>query len=926
MDAKIVKSLIDKNINSVGYNPKIVINENNKGVKQSLIENLRVADRFDIAVSYVVWSGFSLLKEEIKKFDHRSRFILTSEGLVTDPNSLEALLEMDIQVKVYDPYSNGRGFHLKSYLFEKEDMRTLMIGSNNISVRALGDVHEMAVEVDASENGYIIDKYNNTFDQIWNSGNSVDLTREFIDSYKEIFYMKRDLEDTYQQYQLTDNKIRPNFMQKMALVELEESRNTHDKGLVIAATGTGKTYLSAFDVENMKAKKLLFLVHNRLILSDAISTYERVFRDKKIIELKSSNISELATSDFVFTTDKTAYSYLVNKLKPDYFDYIVYDEAHKIGDGTLYSSIIEYFKPVYTLGITATPERTDNPRYLFETFEYNVPYEIRLLDAMSSELVCPFNYYGYDLPDSILQSNEEFDLEELAIYLRGIIKNIGHYGKKLKGLVFASSIKEANDLKYYLNLHGIRTEAAVSGGASEDEVERHLKSLQSNEEGTLEIIVTVNKFNEGVDIPDLNTIIMLRNTTSSIIYLQQLGRGLRRTNDPDKFVTVIDIIGNSKNNFTIAEVLTGNETRDKRELFKHVNSQFNEVSPFINVQLEEEVVEKIIRSITNDFKVETQLKRKFTDELERYREIPSLTELYLNPVFKELELLQLLFKNFHTPFSKQYKDKYKIEEDDLFVRNFFTFITQFVFRAYSPETLSKYIKLLKGEYIKDDELYAVLFPKESKNGKTTAINSNYHKVTNGFPDVFKYTDNGIIITKGVIERLKKSNAYELFLEHIELFETRNNQTSYKMEIFDLVDKGEFLYNSGATDCYMNVVGERIDHLNKVVYCTIKITEGESHYDNYIVSTDQIVYYTQSSRTKEQAESKITQFINEKYSFKICAIFPHLGYSNTSYFNLGDVSIVDVSDSIQTDNGKWNNMITFKLNKDIPKELLLYKTN
>lgn len=923
MDNKVTKSLIDKTIHSVEYNPRIVVNEGSKNIKNTLIYNLKNSDRFDIAVSYVVWSGFSLLKEQLKKYDSKSRFLVTTEGLVTDPNSLKGLLELDIKVKVYNPFSNSRGFHLKSYLFEKDDNVSLLVGSNNISIRALGSVHEMAMEVEASNNGYIVEKYQKTFNDLWEDNASFYLTQEFIDSYTELYNYKVDMDDVYFKYQLDENKILPNYMQEMALLELEVARSESNRGLVIAATGTGKTYLSAFDVEKSQAKKVLFLVHNRLILKDAINTYKKVFKDKTIIELNTNNLDEIDSSDFIFTTDKTAYSHLIGKYVPTYFDYIIFDEAHKIGSDTLYNKIISYFEPSFTLGITATPERTDNPRHLFETFNYNVPYEIRLLDAMNSELVCPFTYYGFDLEDKLLGEGEKFNYRELALYLKGVINDKGHYGAKLKALVFTSSISEANELSAELNKIGYISKAAVSGGANDEEIGDYINSLKSNEENTIELITTVNKFNEGIDIPDVNMIIMLRNTTSSIIYLQQLGRGLRRTADPEKFVTIIDIIGNSKNNYTIAEVLTGNKTKDKRVLLKHVNSGFNEISPFINVNIEEQSIKNIIRSITNDFKVETELKRKFKNEIDRYYQIPTLFEMFKNENFNEFELLQLLSKNFFTPFSNFYKEKYDIDETNSFLRTFFTLITQFVFRVYDNNTLLDYVDLLKGNGTKNHLLKRILLPKLFEGGITTAINSNYFKESYNNPSPFQIVNDTLILGNDIIPKLNELNAFNLFLEHIELFEYLSTLPTFTMKPFDLVDKAEFLFLNGANDCYMNVVGERINRETKKIYCTIKISSGKTPYDNKIVDDNKILYHTQSDKTFEKAEEKKNMLINEDYEFVVCAVFPHLGYSNTSYFNLGKVKGFVASEVIEN-NSKFNTTFTLELENKIPEELLIYK--
>ena len=926
MKNKVIKSLFDKTVDEFYYNPQIVVNERSKNIKSRIIENLKKANKIDIAISYVVWSGLSLIYQELKRFDKSSRILVTTEGFVTDPTSLRRLKDLNLSVKVYNPFDKEtKGFHLKSYCFSKENDKTILIGSNNISARAFGMSHEMMVEVDSKNEGYIVSEYSRVFEELWNNPQSVELTDEFIKGYEKLFNEKQRLDNKFYEYKLTNEKIKPNYMQEKALKYLKEYREQgYDKGLVIAATGTGKTYLSAFDVKETNADKVLFLVHNRLILTNAIDTYKKVFPSKNSLELKSNNIKQVDKSEMIFTTDKTAHTHLYKKVGKDYFDYIIYDEAHRIGEDTLYNDLINYFEPKFTLGITATPERTQNPDYLFEVFDYSVPYEIRLLDALDHELICPFTYYGLSIKDNLLDTNERFDYFNLALFIKEQIKEKRHYGQKLKALLFAKDIQEAKAINEKLNFIGFNSVVAVSGSSTQEDIEAYIESLKSNQLNTVEIICTVNKFNEGIDIPDINMIIMLRNTKSSIIYLQQLGRGLRRTSDPNKFVTVLDLIGNSNNNYSIAQVLTGNETADKRSLYSHVATNFEQVSPFINVYIEEKAKENILKSISNNFTVKTILSRKFKEELSRYKEIPRLIDLYKNPYLHELDLLQLLYKSFYEAFENYYHEKYQLPKDNYFLRHFFRLLIQFVFRGYNSEQLESYATLLKGNEIKDDFLMRVLLPQKFNDGIPSAVNSNYNRRDLNLIEPFLLTSQGIKINEKLITKLKDLNAYDLYLEHIELIEELAKKESYKMKTYELVEKAEFLFNVGSNDYYMTGIGEKIDHDKKVVYCTIKITKDESHYDNYIIDEQTFVYHTQNTNTKKQAKEKVEKLINENYTFKICAQFPHLGYSNTSYFNLGNIKPVKVSDVKENKPGRYNNEITFKLEEKLPEEFLLYK--
>lgn len=919
----IQKSLINKKIDCIEHNPKIITNGDSKGIQEKIKEILRKSSRVDIAVSYAVWSGLSLIFDDLKKFNIRSRIIVTTEGEVTDIRSLEALKSLKISSKVYDPKYGDMGFHLKSYLGENLKENTILVGSSNISLRAFG----LGIEVKAQETGQIVSEYRDNFESIWNSKSSKDITDEFIFQYRDRFEKKRKLLKKIANFKMNE-EIVPNYMQKKALEKLEECREDFDRGLVIAATGTGKTYLSAFDVKNKKVKKLLFLVHNRLILTDAIEAFKKVFKDKKILELTSRNtLQEILNADFIFSTDKTAKNrfYRNIEFQNDFFDYIIYDEAHKIGEETIYKDLVQWFKPKFSLGITATPERSDNPKYLFEIFKYNIPYEIRLLDAMEHELICPFTYYGYNLDEKLLKKGERFDSEKLAKYLKGIIDKKGHYGTKLKGIVFCRDVQEAEELSHEFKKINIKSFCASGGNVNRDSIEDAISSMKGGDINSIELICVVDRFNEGVDIPGVNTIIMLRNTSSSIIYLQQLGRGLRRTEDPHKYITVFDIIGNSKNNFSIAEVLTGNTTVDKRKLFTHANTNFKKVSPFINVEIEKEAMEKIISSISKEFKVEARLKQKMRDELYRYKEIPTLLELYKNPNFKELELLQLLCKNFYDVFTQKYIEKYEINGESIFLSKFFNFITQFIFRAYDEKTLYDYSNLLKGKKIENEFLIKILSHKDDfKDNILSAIKSDYYRSNYSLPKVFLYEDEKLFLNEDIIIKLKDEKAYNLYLEHIDLIEYLSKNHKYKMKTFDLVDKGEFLLNSGSKDCYMNAVGEVIDEKNKKVYCPITISKEETFHNNYIYDLNKIVYLTKTSNSERQAKEKLEKLIENNYEFCIGVKFPHLQYSSTSFFNMGRVKIIGVPKINKTEKGKFNYKINFQLEKNIPKELLQYQ--
>ena len=942
MNLAIRKSLFNKEVDSININPEILVNGDNKHIKNSIIDLIDESDRIDISVSYIVWSGLSLIYDSLMKKDVNSRVLVTTDGLVTSPQALRRLLKLDLTVKVYSHYNNTNGFHMKTYQFYKEESRTLMIGSSNISNRAFGETHEMMIRVDSNENGELVDQYNQVFYDVWNDKKSVLLTEEFIRKYELDYYLKKRLDKKRHDDYLKSSDIKPNYMQEMALEQLNNCRESFNKGIVIAATGTGKTYLSAFDVKQFRARKVLFLVHNRTILRSAIKTFKNVFKDKRILELSSKNINIIDKYDFIFTTNKTAVGHLIDKVSVRYFDYIIYDEAHKIGFDTQYDRIMDYFNPEFSLGMTATPERTDDADYLFERFEYSVPYEIRLIDALNHSLICPFSYYGVDVDvDGYIEKGNE-DLSELAEFVMMQILKFGHSGSKLKGIVFCSKIKEAKLMSQEFNKLGVPSTAIVSGknGINEDEIQLVIEEFQSDDKSNDNLLCVVDKFNEGVDIPEINTIVMLRNTSSSIIFLQQLGRGLRLTSDNDKFVTVIDLIGNSNNNYTIAEALTGRQTVDQEKLISHAIDEFESISPYINVSIEEVALNKIIKSISHTFKAKRLILKKFKDELTRYRLIPDLVDLYRNPVFNEMELLQLLNKEYYSAFEEYYIRKYDVEPKSKFIRDLLSIIMQFTFRYYTREQLVEYVRILDGYEVRNESLAKMICPYDLEDGSISTFYYEYRKHSKHLPP-FIYRNGTISFNTAVLDELVNLRAHDLFREHVELIRELISKKDYLMKPFSLVTKVEFLSNLGFNNLSL-MTGQAIQ--GKKVFCPIVIKKDIHVFENKLLDQNHILYQTQGRPTKEKAMQTLSKL--KDYDFEFAVKLPHLKYESTSYFYLGKVKMLKLGDeysSINNDgtltkytngecvrytdsNGKikYNNTLIFELKNDIPVHLLLYK--
>lgn len=360
--------------------------------------------------------------------------------------------------------------------------------------------------------------------------------------------------------------------------------------------GTGKTYLSAFDIRSVNPNRILFIVHREQILKKAKLDYQRILggldQDYGIL---SGNTKEVDARYLFATVQTMSKINTLNQFSKDMFDYIVIDESHRAGAMT-YQRIIDYFKPEFLLGMTATPERTDGYD-LFKLFDYNIAYEIRLQEALEEDMLAPFHYFGVtDLEiDGELQDREKFSLLTSTERIKHILDKIDYYshsGDQTCGLIFCSSKKEAYTLSEKLNDHDLRT-VALTG---DDDQEERTNQVTRLEAGELDYILTVDIFNEGIDIPKVNQVVMLRQTESSIIFVQQLGRGLRK-HDDKSFLTVIDFIGNYENNYLIPIALYGDLSYNKDRLRKHLVTKSQSIPGTSTINFEQIAEDKIFQAI-----------------------------------------------------------------------------------------------------------------------------------------------------------------------------------------------------------------------------------------------------------------------------------------------------------------------------------------
>jgi superfamily II DNA or RNA helicase len=571
---------LNKSVNAPKkFHPELVLNSESSSMLRALRTEIRNATSFTFSVAFVSPRAIALLKQELLDFQGVGR-IITSDYLgFNSPEAFAELLNLkrlglDIRI------SQKNAFHPKGYVFQQPEGVTAILGSSNLTAGALASNHEWNIKVSALRESDLASQFTNLLDEELFS--SAPLTQGWIDEYAH----------NYQAPQRTQNHktgitkpagleqtevITPNEMQLAALQAISTVREANkDRALIISATGTGKTILSALDVRAVNPKRMLFIAHREQILDRAIQEFQRVLQAPSSEFGKVSGSSRQENRKYVFATVQTlSQRHVLETIDPETFDYILVDEVHRAGAAS-FGRVLDHFRPKFLLGMTATPERSDGEN-IFEIFDYNVPFEIRLNTALELGMLSPFHYYG--VADFTFEDGSSTsDVTPLTRLVAGdrvqhiisAIETYGQAGIKPRGLIFCSRKDEARELSRELNnsrLHGelLRT-LALTG---EDSIESREEAVERLERGELDYLLTVDIFNEGVDIPSLNQVIMLRQTQSSIVFVQQLGRGLRKV-DGKEYLVVIDFIGNYANNFLIPIALFGDESLNKESLRKNL--------------------------------------------------------------------------------------------------------------------------------------------------------------------------------------------------------------------------------------------------------------------------------------------------------------------------------------------------------------------
>jgi len=625
-------------------------------LESELKKEILSANRIDLLVSFIKFKGIIILERELREFTNRGgklRVITTTYMGASDYKAIQLLSKLEnTEVKISYNSGNER-LHAKAYLFFRNSgFHTGYIGSSNFSRSALTDGLEWNIKITTKEVSHIIDKFQKTFDSYWQS-DDFELFDDSIHKEKLVTALNEGKTSKHTNVNPSLFEVKPYPFQLEILEKLEVERSVHDRNrnLVVAATGTGKTVISAFDYkkfkQNNKSSKLLFLAHRKEILTQSLATYRGILRDNNFGELWVDGM-EPTNYDFVFASVQTLNNRLETlNLSQEFFDYIVIDECHHLTANS-YRATINYFRPKVLLGLTATPERMDGGD-IQEDFHNRIAAEIRLPEALNRKLLCPFQYFG--ISDSIDLTNIGWERgryiasQLTKIYTSNdrrvseIIQALEKYTKDktdLRAIGFCVSIEHAKFMAEKFLLAGFKADYLTSANNQNRDL---VRSQLLNKE--INYLFVVDIFNEGVDIPEIDTVLFLRPTESLTVFLQQLGRGLRLADNKD-CLTVLDFVGNARPEYNFENKFRALIGKTSTTVHKEIEDNFPHLPLGCSIVLEKKAKENILENIKS---ATTLNRKKIIDKIKNFKHQTSLSLTLKNFIEFNNIPIQIIYKN-----------------------------------------------------------------------------------------------------------------------------------------------------------------------------------------------------------------------------------------------------------------------------------------
>lgn len=931
------------------YRPQFVSNNHKEGKKvlSSVEDELLKCDRFQISVAFITMSGITPLLQTLKELENKNipGEILTTNYLnFSEPGALKKLNDLsNITLKMYDVEAADEGFHTKGYIFRKDEIYRIIIGSSNITSAALTSNREWNTKLISTEQGEMAKEIVAEFKELWNSPYALSFDT-FYENYKERYQIIKHQRETAKLDEITSIEkytLQPNSMQVGFITNLKKILAAGEKrALLISATGTGKTYASAFAMRELGFRRVLFLVHRGQLARQTRKSYEKVFANTVSMGLVGAGYHEYE-ADYVFATVQTLNrdEHLLQYAK-DVFDCIVLDEAHHVPADT-YRKIMDHFTPKLWLGMTATPDKRDDNvegRNVYEIFNYQIAYEIRLQQAMEENLLCPFHYFG--ITDLFMIGDEEaardFNMLTSDERVKHIVNQADYYGysgDKVKGLIFCSNIKETEELSAKFNQiinpatgKNFRT-VALNGSASEQERQDAFERLAMNEDESsedrqpLDYIFSVEILNEGVDIVEVNQVIMLRPTQSPIVFIQQLGRGLRKASGKE-YVVILDFIGNYNNNFMIPIALSGDRTYNKDNIRRYVMEGGRVIPGASTVHFDEISRKRIFASVDNaNFSDIKLIKENYNNLKNKLGRIPALRDF---DDYGEMDVIRIFDNNSlgsYYKFLVKYEKEYtiRLSEDEEKVIEFVSKKLASGKRIQELQLLKRILVYTRG--ISKIGLFAGLENDLKSYGKVMSKDQQeniIHVMTNEFPAgsgkktyaqcVFiEKDDSDYKPAKSFAEMLANNDFYNILKELVDFGISRYKRDYSKTYgQTDLVLYQKYTYedvcrllNWEQNEVPLNIGGYKFDKKTKTFPVFINYDKAENisdttRYEDHFVPgfRDRLIAISKSGRSMQsedvqnflkakEREIQVELFVRKNKDDKISKEFYYLGHMTAS---------------------------------------------
>lgn len=872
-----------------------------------IIRDVASADEICIIVSFLRLSGIRMMMDQLRAFcntkGHKLRIITTTYCGVTEAKAVEQLAQLpNTEIRISYNTKIER-LHAKSYIFIRNSgFSTAYIGSSNLSHSAQTDGLEWNIRVTNVENPHIIKSAVATFEQYWNSENFENFNDGGIERFNKELNRQRIPSSqisvqAFQHYQLLPH-------QKMILdrLQAERSYNHLFRNLVVAATGTGKTVISAFDYKrfhdaNLNHNKLLFVAHREEILQQALSTYQSVLHDNNFGELWVGNHRPTETLDHLFVSVSMLNNNLdlIRQQGLDYYDYIVIDEAHHAAAAS-YRVIAEEFRPKILLGLTATPERMDG-QSLLPDFGNKISASIRLPQALDEGLLTPFQYLcisdSLDLSGNELWSGGKYIISKLTDRLCNpervdlIVRKLHQYlpdENKVHALCFCSDKRHAYYMAEQLRNFGLKAAALTSDALSEERKQMH----QNFVAGIINYLCVVDIFNEGVDIPEVDTVLFLRPTDSLTVYLQQLGRGLRLSPGKD-YLTVLDFVAQVNQQYDFTSRFRALCTRQDADIKKQVENGFTLLPNGCSLFMEQKAKSYIINNIRNAFYDQRRLKKA----LMGCYNVPTLSQ-FIEMIGQDI---RLFYKKGAYCWTSMKRDvgKCSYKDDDITkmlvkdMRNL-VHINSVAYMEFIRKYLNQGCKLQEEQRQSPFAvmLYYALFQKKLSETKFKSIEDALAIVEN-YP-LFKQEIGEIL------DYLASNIAFSTY-------SLNESQMPVELELYGCYTREEIFTLFGLQTAEKRMCGSVSGCVNlkdintEILFVTLNKSDKDfsptTQYDDYFISKNRFHWQSQNSMSHSNAGER---YVNQRTNGRRFLLFvredKHDGFGNTSpYYCMGKVEYV-----------------------------------